>query len=233
MSLPSIKRINRLAKSFEYKSFLEVGVSKGHTFFGVNMEEKTAVDPKFQFDIEALPDSHPHQKFFAIPSDQFFIQHNKADYDMIFLDGLHTFEQTLRDFCNAIMCSKKKSLILIDDTVPSDIYSAHPVSSKAVQLRKKETQSESNAWHGDVYKVVFAIAEFFPLWSYKTIMTGGNPQTILWRQPRQTPGLFSSLEAISRLSYFDFLKNIDVLNPVDDFESIILDIKAAHDNWSI
>ena len=95
-------------------------------------------------------------------------------------------------------------------------------------MRRKETGSEKNQWHGDVYKVVFAIAKFFPLWSYKTIMTGGNPQTVLWRQPRKRPGLFSSLEEISRLSYFGFLKNKTVLNPVDDFESILLDITAAH-----
>ena len=39
--------------------------------------------------------------------------------DLVYLDGLHTFEQTYRDLCNTLMHAHPATVILVDDTVPT------------------------------------------------------------------------------------------------------------------
>jgi len=101
---------------------------------------------------------------------------------------------------------------VIDDTIPSDLYSAWPNQREAVNLRRDDLGIAKGTWQGDVFKTVFAIHDFFPMMSYCTITTGGNPQTLVWRQPRAGfAPLFNSLDTISRLTYFDFKRRSDVM----------------------
>jgi len=119
----SSRRINALAAATGARRYLEVGVNKGDTFLAVEMAERTAVDPKFRFDWQAA--ATPATRFHQQPSDAFFAQ-CRDRFDIVFLDGLHVFAQTFRDFCNVLDVTDERSLILIDDTVPDDIYSSWP-----------------------------------------------------------------------------------------------------------
>ena len=227
MSSHSIRRFNKLIETFGLQRYLEVGVKKGETFVGIEAEHKTAVDPKFMFDAKDRA-ARTRELFHETTSDDFFININNDMYDLIFLDGLHTFEQTFRDFCNAIMVIAPQGIIVVDDTIPVDIYSAHRDPNECRELRKKEIDSDRGGWHGDVYKTIFAIAEFFPLWSYRTISRGGNPQTILWQKQRPVVGRFDSLETISRLDYFTFIKNMDVMNLEEDWGAIVREVRQDY-----
>ena len=46
-------------------------------------------------------------------SDKFFKDNEK--FDIIFIDGLHTFEQTIKDIDNSIKFLRDKGVILIHD----------------------------------------------------------------------------------------------------------------------
>ena len=70
MSQWSISRINRLLKLTEDDHYLEIGVQKGNTFFGIDAGFKVAVDPKFLFDLQAR--SNSDEMFFQVTSDDFF-----------------------------------------------------------------------------------------------------------------------------------------------------------------
>ena len=63
--------------------------------------------------------------FHEVASDAYFAPAARG-FDIVFLDGLHVFAQTFRDFCNTLLVTHERSLILIDDTVPDDIYSSWP-----------------------------------------------------------------------------------------------------------
>jgi len=220
----SPRRIKTLAESLNFETYLEIGVNKGRTFFKVEMPEKTAVDPKFLFDASAH--SEKGSSYCAVTSDTFFANLTvKQKYDIIFLDGLHTFEQTYRDLCNSLLHAHDKTIFLIDDTRPSDVYSAYPQQRKALAYRQK-AGGQTNQWHGDVYKVVFALHDFHPGLNYRTIIGSGNPQTLVWRSNKgwRSPR-FDSLETISRMSYFDLLDNIDVLRLVSEKEALTLCIE--------
>ncbi|NCC25970.1 MAG: class I SAM-dependent methyltransferase, partial [Deltaproteobacteria bacterium] len=66
-----------------------------------------------------------------------------------FIDGLHLFEQALRDFMNVERVMKPGGLVVIDD-----IFPAHPAQAERVRRTKK--------WAGDVWKVLKILQEHRP-----------------------------------------------------------------------
>lgn len=219
MTTHSSRRINALANGLGSQNYLEVGVAAGDTFRAVTIPTKWAVDPRFRFDYAPLETEKI--RFFNVPSDDFFISGQAATpFDIVFLDGLHTFEQTFRDFCSSLLMTHERSIIILDDTIPSDIYSSLPDINLAIQSRQR-AGLKGRAWHGDVFKMIFAVHDFFPMLSYATVATGGNPQTIVWRERRSSfKPLFNSLEAISRLSFFDLHKYQEFINKENEEELI-------------
>jgi hypothetical protein len=132
-------------------------------------------------------------------------------YDLIFIDGLHTFEQVTRDFTNALMRSHRRSVFLIDDTLPNDVFSAERTAERAFEHRKA-SGDENTSWHGDVFKFVFFIHDFWPSLNFRTYYGSGNPQTLVWRgnDVSRVP-ILNDMERISRLTYFDLQENLKVL----------------------
>lgn len=203
MSEWSLRRLNAIQSIAGAKSYLEIGVFGGATFLGVDLPYKDAVDPLFRFDIR----EHATElvRFFEMTSDEFFTSGQAyASYDLFFIDGLHTFEQTFRDFTAALSRSHHRSVFLIDDTVPNDVFSSLPDQALALKERGRSGREGDNRWHGDVYKVVLALHDFFPTLEFATIVDTGNPQTLVWHEPRADfRPVLGNFEMISRASYFD------------------------------
>lgn len=215
----SAERIARLGAIRPAARYLEIGVSKGETFLAVDIATRHAVDPHFRFD------TRPHEtgsvRFFPVTSDAYFAGPGPAGlkFDIVFLDGLHTFEQTFRDFCASMAHAHDDTVWIIDDVFPSDVFSAHPSQEAALAYRQMHGRG-SRLWHGDVYKCVFAIHDFFPNMSFRTFAPGSdNPQTVLVRRPRPDfRPRFDDLEKISRLDYYGFWENRELLNPLPEDE---------------
>ncbi len=214
-------RLLTIADFHPVQSYLEVGVYAGGTFNAVNFPRKVAVDPNFMFDTRTA--AGPGIDFHELRSDEYFTSPDHHErFDLIFLDGLHEFRQTLRDFINALDYSHAASVIVLDDVLPNDVFSALPDVSRAYRFRElNRPGNPDRSWHGDVYKVVLAIHDLFPRISYCTVNRGeGNPQTFCFRSPRRDfRPHFASLEQIERLSYFELLDHLDLLNPVSEDEA--------------
>jgi hypothetical protein len=222
----SARRINRVARALGSTRYLEIGVSHGVTFHAVKIENRVAVDPRFQFKTSDF--ENPSTKFFEVPSDAYFdALGDDVTYDQFFIDGLHTFEQTLRDFSNTLLHSHRRTVWLIDDTKPSDVYSSLPDNRDTFLFRGEVGRADDHSWHGDVYKVVAYIHDFCPGLDYRTIVGSGNIQTLVWRskQGRRVPK-FKNLESISRLTYFDLRKSIDLLREASEEDAIGICLKA-------
>jgi hypothetical protein len=212
------RRINMLAAALKATSYLEIGVATGATFDDVNIAHRVAVDPDFGFNPSTRQDlmseycKQTSDEFFAgLPQDKLF--------DVIFIDGLHVFEQGVRDFHNALMHSHRKSVIILDDTIPSDVFSAIPNGDEAIKFRQAIGISNGN-WHGDIYKLVFYIHDFWPSLNFQTIMDVGNPQTLIWRSNSPRKPLFNDLEKISRISFFEFCNNGESMRKCTEQEAI-------------
>jgi hypothetical protein len=197
----SARRLNALAAGLpEARRYLEVGLATGVTFELVNLPERVGVDPEPQFDLRHLPKGtgvHP------VTSDEYFAE-NSEHFDLVFIDGLHTYQQTYRDLVNALRTCPH-GVILIDDVVPCDEVSAIPDLTES--LRQRELLSlEGSPWHGDVFRMVACLADHHPKLDWRTITRGGNPQMVLWRRQSGLPVVAVEdqvLESYSKLTYAD------------------------------
>jgi hypothetical protein len=171
----SQRRINTLADGLHAQRYLEIGIEHGRTAEKINVRERVGVDPAPRFDTNNLPSGFP---FFAVESDTYFASlASEATFDLAFLDGLHTFEQTKIDLFNTLR-HVPSGVILIDDTIPEDETAALPDQDEARALRR-ETGSKEKAWMGDVWKLVVYIDQYLPQLDFRTIVGSGNVQTLV------------------------------------------------------
>ena len=178
----SPRRINALVRDLRLRSYLEIGVFEGETFVDVTTRRRFGVDPNPLFDAVYLPHG---AKFAVMTSNQFFatIRRSKR-FDIAFVDGLHTVDQTYRDVIN-VFAHLRHGAVLIDDTVPLDEVSAIP--DQAESYRQRELAGlEGRPWHGDVWRVVTLLERHHPELEWRTIIGDGNPQTLVWRRRRGT-----------------------------------------------
>lgn len=107
--------INELiAKRPAPTSFLEVGVRAGECGALVRADRKVGVDPE--------PQEAAFDKYAALhveTSDDFF-KHNEECFDVVFIDGLHTQAQAMRDVEGAAGCLKAGGYIVMHDSNPPD-----------------------------------------------------------------------------------------------------------------
>jgi hypothetical protein len=173
--------IQALLDLFNEPRYLEIGVYRGATFRAVEATTKVAVDPEFAF---ALPAPAPGTAFHEVTSEFYFGQllQRGEKFDVIFLDGLHTFEQTLRDLTNSLLCLSDGGVVVIDDVCPVSSLAAVSSYSRFNRLREL-LHVEDGSWMGDVYRLVFFIEAFFQQLSYRTIAEDYG-QMVVWHQPR-------------------------------------------------
>jgi hypothetical protein len=191
-ALWSPRRLNYLIRELHLRSYLEIGVFEGETFANVTARRRHGVDPNPLFDTVLLPRG---ASFAVTTSDAFFatIRPSKR-FDVAFLDGLHTFDQTYRDLINTF-AHMRSGVIVIDDTVPSDEYSAIP-DQEASYAARAAAGLEGRPWHGDVWRVVLLLARHHGDLEWRTIVDDGNPQTLVWRRRRDAKVTAATVEEI-------------------------------------
>ena len=80
--------IQKIINQQKYKTYLEIGCDNDENFSKIIIDKKTGIDPLKGGTLR-------------MTSDKFFEKNNK-NFDLIFLDGLHTYEQTIKDIDNSI-----------------------------------------------------------------------------------------------------------------------------------
>lgn len=218
--------INKLAALYNAKTYLEIGVADGATFHSVNIEHKTAVDPKFAFDVEKYS-NQPGRFYYNLKSDDFFrevereISESSRDgdftWDIIYIDGLHTYEQAMRDFVNSLRYTRERTILIFDDTVPSNPWAAIPNLAICAYFRDLAGVVDGS-WQGDVFKCVFELRDFWPDFSYATVIGAGNPRTVVWKMAKKCdrPRMFGDKAEIANLDYFTMLERCAALCPMPE-----------------
>lgn len=179
---PSSIRINELISKLMNKCeyYLEVGLERGNTFRGVNAKFKIGVDPLPQI---SKPWQIDNMKVIQKTSDSFY-EDNSTKFDFVFLDGLHTWDQTYKDLINSLKVLTKRGWILIDDIVPSDGYAALR-SQIDCQVFKHNKGIPDNYWMGDVWLIVPLLEKFHPELDFVTLADEiQHPQLLVWRKDR-------------------------------------------------
>jgi capsular polysaccharide biosynthesis protein len=209
--------VQRVLDLFDAPRYLEIGVDSGQTFHSVTADLKIAVDPAFKF---APPVSTAAVQYYPVTSDQYFARHCPPGqlFDVIFVDGLHQFEQTLRDMLNAVMRLSEHGVVIIDDILPASYHASLPDLGDAFMVRNHLSPGSQDAtWMGDVYKVAFFVQTFMQQFSFATVQET-HGQLIAWRTPRQTADVGErSMLDIAMLSFLDTVKQRSVfrIRPMD------------------
>jgi len=133
-------------------AYVEIGVESGRTLV-IAQPPTSAVGIDPEPDLKyPLPET---TQVFSLGSDQFFEQHHLPDVighatiDFAFIDGLHVFDQALRDFMNVEKYSHPNTVVVIHDCLPVDAVSSNP-------------NRTTNFWSGDPWKVMAALRKFRP-----------------------------------------------------------------------
>lgn len=145
-------------------NYVEIGVQTGFCFFQIKADNKLAVDPNFIIKwtnrVKAYLKnlSNFNNKFFEVTSDVFFEQQenylNKiGGIDVIFIDGLHLYEQVLLDIKNSLLFLNEGGVILVHDCNPlTEVAAVRAYTSDEVRLMN--LPGWANLWNGDVWKAI-------------------------------------------------------------------------------
>jgi len=142
------------------QDYLEIGVNKGACFLPIQARCKIAVDPDFQ--IPRLRRArwalrNLGSRYFRMTSDDFFAQAGSSlRCDVVFIDGLHTYEQSRQDAENALQVLNEGGVILMHDCNPPNAAAAQPSGSPA-QAGALGLPGWTDEWCGDVWKTICAL----------------------------------------------------------------------------
>jgi len=139
------------------RRYLELGVKDGVCFRAIEAETKVAVDPHFAFRVplgsrlRTLLGKTEGVLHFGTTSDVFFDRHatRLAPFDVVFVDGLHTYEQAYRDVVNALGVLRPGGLVVVHDCNPQSAAAAVPSLAEAAR-----TEGFAGDWNGDVYRAI-------------------------------------------------------------------------------
>jgi len=137
--------INRALRQFAGETrYIEIGVRDGSCIREITAKRKYAVDPA-SIDPEKI--ASDGTEVFEVTSDQFFAEFAdtvlpKNSVHVALADGLHEFEQTLRDILNLERMMPSDGVIFVHDCNPPT---------------RRHAEDMNGPWNGDVWKV----AEYF------------------------------------------------------------------------
>ena len=87
---------------------------------------------------------HKNFKFYKIDlieKSKLFSLFKKHKFDIVFIDGLHTYDQVKKDILNSVNCLKENGIVLVHDCMPDS-------------LSKQAVPRYRMIWNGDVWKAI-------------------------------------------------------------------------------
>ena len=183
--------INKIIIKRNYTSYLEIGCFKDETFNQINIKKKIGVDPVSGGNLR-------------MTSDQFFIE-NKEKFDLIFIDGLHVYEQVIKDIFNSIKVLKENGIILVHDCLPRKLWYQTPTRM-------------SDTWNGDVWK---AIVECRTLENIDTYTCLADEGIGVIKVKKNNNPLNLNLSNFKNLKYKEYYTNRESLMNIISVEKLI------------
>lgn len=142
--------LTRLHEMLRPECYLEIGVRWGDSL-ALSRCRTVGIDPAFtitkELDAEVALVRTTSDEYFA--RDEPLRLTGGRPFDLAFIDGLHLFEYSLRDFMHAEKHCSTRGVIVFDDILPKNVDQA---------ARVRHTQ----AWTGDVYAILAVLARYRP-----------------------------------------------------------------------
>ncbi len=213
-AMPGVNRIRAVQQALAMRSnpvYLEIGVSRGQAFQRIGADVKLAVDPAFRLTerTRELADAKGRVvEYFETTSDAFF-ENEKAlldehPVDVALIDGLHTYEQVVRDVENTVRHLKDDGVIFLHDCNPPFELAGRRAESWDEFMAQQSGPLKIGIWNGDVWKAIVELRSTRP-----DLLVGvlkcdqgvgfvrkGTPETTLPYTPQQVAALtYADLKA--------------------------------------
>jgi hypothetical protein len=201
--------LNHLAEKYNLQRYLEIGVQVPELNFDkIKCRSKLSVDPdpNARAIYRGTSDEFFSSWFSAIkrgPVIYFTDEQRKQahkdkghefdeQFDLIFIDGLHTAEQVKKDFENALKILSPNGFIVLHDCNPEK--EEHTIVPRP---------TERGHWNGDVWKFAVAFTGYDRLWRWTVDIDNGC--TVFWNR---SEALNETVHyGISEMSWSHFDKN--------------------------
>ena len=186
--------VNNLGKRIGNPRYLEIGCDDNQLFDSVDFDKKVGVDPSKGGTLR-------------VTSDAFFEKQNN-EFDLVFIDGLHTHSQARRDVVNSLSNLSEHGWIALHDMLPRTWKEAHV------------PRLTDGNWTGDVWKLAFELAAT-PGLDFKIIRIDNGVGVIRCSSDySEVVDLSSTLESASFSYYADHVLELPTIEWAEALEWI-------------
>lgn len=233
--------IQQIVNRKNAKKYLEIGVHDGFNFLNIKCKKKIAVDPEFKISNKKKATSFLKNttnicnEYYELTSDDFFVNYaekiKSISPHVVFIDGLHTFEQSLKDCYNSLNCIADDGIIIMHDCNPPNAASATLATSIPEAEKKWKLENDlgwTGEWCGDVWKTIPYIIKNNPELDV-TVLNADYGLGIIRRSTGLNPIVYrinnEELAQLEKLSYEDLSKDREkILNLIElDEIDLLLD----------
>lgn len=202
--------LQEIIESINVKCYLEIGVKKGKCFLQIKAPIKIAIDPKMLISKKKKFFSLVKEKYYVISSDEFFRMEpkilTKHGLDIVFIDGLHTYQQSLKDVLNALKYLNVNGVIVMHDCNPESEAMAYPGNSFE-DIKDLNLPGYEGLWCGAVWKTIVHLSSIRNDLNIFVLDCDYGVGIITKAKGKQKDPLKFSPEQIKKLSYKDLERN--------------------------
>lgn len=183
--------INYLIKKKKYKNYLEIGCNLDEIFSKIPIE-KIGVDPVRGGNYRGT-------------SDEFFFI-NKSKFDCIFIDGLHEYDQVLKDINNSLKVLSDDGVIILHDCLPAK--ASHQFVPRSRYL-----------WNGDVWKAVVEARTWEHVNTFTVLIDHG---VAIIKKEKNQDLLKFKCKSFKKLTFNFFYNNYENLMRTISYENFLI-----------
>mgnify|MGYP002621792861 FL=1 len=213
-ALPGTNRIRAVRRALAGRTdsvYLEIGVSRGQAFQRIAADIKIAVDPAFRLSARARERADATGRvtyYFETTSDEFFEREaellERHPIDVALIDGLHTYEQVVRDVENTVRYLKDDGIIFLHDCNPPFELAGRRAASYEEFIARQKGPLVIGLWNGDVWKAIVHLRSTRPDLQVGVLrcdqgvgfVRRGTPESVLPYTPEQVAALdYADLKA--------------------------------------
>ena len=190
-----ISFISTAVQKFQNCRYLEIGCSTNVCFNAIPTINKIGVDPNAGGNVKDTSDN--------------FFKNNKKEFDVIFIDGLHIYEQCRKDIINSLKILSKNGFIFLHDMIPRSW-----VEENVPRLQP--------VWSGNVWKVGL---ELIKTKGIDFFIINADHGVGVVKKKEENVVYYDDYENIKNLKFKDFLnlnENIKYIDPKEAFKLILL-----------
>ena len=188
--------ISLATQKFKNCEYLEIGCDTNICFSSIPLINKIGVDPKNGGNVRETSDN--------------FFKNNKKEFDVIFIDGLHVYEQCRKDIINSLKFLNRNGFIILHDMIPRS------------WLEENVPRLQGH-WSGNVWKVALELIKTKGI-DFFVIKADCGVGVI--KKKEENVVYHDDYENIKNLKFKDFLnlnEKIKYIEPEQAFELILSD----------